>query len=330
MALIFVEGFDTQDMNLKWNGATPTGYGGGRLGTGSTAFFNGLMQTKLLFTQLSQMFIGWAETSSLSSGFGHGMVIRGDSGATAHLSIIYGVSGVTLTAGFFGAVLASAQLSMLPNTWYYFEAWVVLATSGGRCQVRVNGTQVIDFTGNTMNGGTNTTVDSFQIGTTNSSITDVYDDIYVCDATGTTNNTFLGDVRIQTLRPTANGTSTQLTPTGSVNNWQNTSDAPDVPTTYNSSSVSGNRDTYTMADLVASTGTVFGTQDNIHAYKTDAGAISIKPALLSGASLTYGSNALLSTASAQWYSKVHDTDPNTGLAWTPAGLNAAELGAEVV
>jgi hypothetical protein len=31
------------------------------------------------------------------------------------------------------------------------------------------------------------------------------DDLYVCDSTGSTNNTFLGDVRVDTVRPIGAG-----------------------------------------------------------------------------------------------------------------------------
>src|SRR5437764_673985 len=48
------------------------------------------------------------------------------------------------------------------------------------------------------------------------------DDLYVCDATGTTNNTFLGDVRVHTLVPSGNGTDSGLTGSdgNQVNNYQ--------------------------------------------------------------------------------------------------------------
>lgn len=328
MALIFLEGFDAKDMSLKWNGAGPSAWGTGRFGTGVSAGFSANQPIKYLFTQLSQTFIGWAEFSGLSSGFSHGLVIRGDNGATAHLSLTFNAVGVYLQAGAYGTTIATYTGSFLPNAWYYFEMWVQLATSGGRCQVRLNGNQIIDYTGNTMNGGTNTTVDSFQIGTSNSSIGDYYDDIYVCDATGTTNNTFLGDIRVQTLLPTAAGSSTQLTPTGSANNYANVNDVPDATSTYNSSTTIGNRDTYAMGDLLASTGTIFGIQDNIHAFKTDAGSANMKPAILSGATLAYDPKLVLS-ASNQWTSAIRETDPNTSAAWTVAGLNAVEFGGEV-
>ena len=330
MALIFVEGFEGKDMPLKWNGASPGFYTTGRFGTGVATGYNGGLATKYLFQELAQAFIGYATlcTNTGASGFGHGLVVLGDNGSTSHLSVRITTTSLTLCAGFYGSVIASYPASFVNNTWYYIEIWTQLATSGGRCQVRLNGNLVIDYTGNTMNGGTNTTVDAFLIGSNNSSVNDYFDDIYVCDATGTKNNTFLGDVRVQTLFPTAAGSSTQLTPTGSANNYANVNDVPDSTSTYNASTTVGNRDTYAMGDVLASTGTIFGVQDNMHGFKTDSGSANMKPALLSGPTLVYDPTLVLTPSNA-WTSAVRETDPNTGTSWTPAGINAVEFGGEV-
>lgn len=329
MALIFMEGFDAKDMSLKWNGVGSGGLTTGRFGTGVATSYGGYQPTKLLFQELAQVFMGYAITSSnLTSGFNHGVSILGDNGSTVHLSVKMTMTSVELHAGDFGTVLASAPGSYVNNVWYYVEIWTVLATSGGTCQVRVNGVQVINFTGNTMNGGTNTTIDAFRIGSNNSSVTDTFDDIYICDATGATNNTFLGDVRIQTLVPNGAGSSTLLTPTGSANNWQNVDDIPDSAATYNSSTIVGNRDTYAMGDVLANTGTIFGIQESMHAYKTDSGSANMKAALKSGATLVYDPTQVLGISN-NWSAAVRETDPNTLAAWTPGGINAVEFGGEV-
>jgi hypothetical protein len=73
-------------------------------------------------------------------------------------------------------------------------------------QARLDGTQVPGFTGYTRNTGT------AEIATVRFSNHFVasgtrhllrLDDVYLCDASGSRNNDFLGDVRVATLRPNA-------------------------------------------------------------------------------------------------------------------------------
>ena len=65
-------------------------------------------------------------------------------------------------------------------------------------------------------------------------------------------------------------------------------DAAPNTTDYVSSATVGQRDTYGMQDLTAATGTIYGVQLNLAALKSDAGARSIKPLVLSGASEALG------------------------------------------
>src|SRR5262249_10906170 len=150
---------------------------------------------------------------------------------------------IALCSGRGGAVLAFTPMAFGPNFWYYLEIGATVATSGGTATVRVDGKTVISFTGNTKTAGTLHSTDAVSWGFWSPSLTTYSaDDLYVCDATGTTNNNFLGDVRIQSLLPNGAGASTQFTPTGSGTNYLNVNDVPDVATTYNSSSTVGDRD----------------------------------------------------------------------------------------
>src|SRR5262249_41967087 len=153
-------------------------------------------------------------------------------------------------------------------------------------------------------------------------------DLYVNDSNGTTNNGVLGNVKIQSLVPTGAGSSTQFTPT-SGSNWQTVSDNPDVASSYNSDSTVGHRDTYVMSDLLASTGSGVAVQDNIHAFRSDAGTGTLKGAMKSGATVFYDTTQNLS-ASNLWYGQIRETDPNTSATWTVSNVNALEYGAEVV
>jgi len=324
MALLFMDGFDVSDAVLKWTTTgTPTFAVATRFGTGKAMTSGGNNYVRA-FPASSQVFVGSACWWSVS-GTRTLWTLQGDLGATSHLVLqVTSVGALQVTCG--GTVIATSAAGVISlNIWAYVEMSATISDTVGTVEVRVNGVPVATFTGDTKNAGTNTTFDTLSLAGV--AWFGSYDDLYVCNSTGSVNNTFLGDVRVQTLLPTAAGASTQLTPSvGS--NWDNVNDTPYVSTTYNSDSVSGHRDTYAIGDLLSGTGTIFGVQDNILALRSDAGAASIKAALKSGATVYYDSTVSLITALGV-SSAVRETDPATSAAWTPTNVNALEFGAEV-
>jgi hypothetical protein len=340
MALLFMDGFDVGDFALKWTSHgnvasnTTTRFSSGRSmntpNSTSGSFFGSVMR---YIPASSKIFLGVAfNPAALLDGTKEIIALFGDSGTTEHLSLITKASGaIALYRGSpSGTLLATSSAGQLIAAgWVYIEVSATIADSGGTCVVRVNGVEVINFTGGTKNAGTNSTIDAVQLaGYTLANTSNVlWDDFYLCDDTGSVNNTFLGDVRVQTLLPTGAGASTQFTPSvGS--NWDNVNDAPYVSTTYNSSATVGNRDTYAMSDLLSGTGTVFGVQDNLLALKSDAGTASIKAAIKSGGTVYYDSTVSLGTALGATEA-VREVDPATSAAWTVTNVNALEFGAEV-
>ena len=97
------------------------------------------------------------------------------------------------------------------NTWIYVEWKTTIHPSAGTTEVVVNGQSVFAATGLNTRATANSTANQVAIGRgDNSSIAVDYDDLYVCDGAGPANNDFLGDLRVQTLRPTAAGASSGL------------------------------------------------------------------------------------------------------------------------
>jgi hypothetical protein len=134
-------------------------------------------------------------------------------------------------------------------------------------------------------------------------------------------------MRVYSLSPTGAGSSTQWTPdTGS--NYARVNEVPYSAANYVQSATTGQRDTYVMADLPGSVGIIMAVQNNMIAKRTDASAISVKPAIKSGASVYYGASAAL-TPNDTTVSDIRTTDPNTSAAWTAGGVNALEGGFEV-
>lgn len=225
-----------------------------------------------------------------------------------------------------GTQLATATVAM-PTSHVHFEMRALIADSGGRVVVKINGSTVIDFTGDTQEHASTSTVSTIsRQGSTFS--TRYFDDFWVCDTTGSAPyNTFLGDARVRTLVPTAAGSSTQFTPsTGS--NWSCVDELPYSDTDYVASATSGHTDTYTTSDVPSGVASVLAVQVHGVALKTDSGAMSVKGAVKSGAT-TYAGSAVALATTATTFLDLRTTDPNTASAWTVSGVNALEVGVQV-
>ena len=70
-------------------------------------------------------------------------------------------------------------------------------------------------------------------------------------------DTFLGDVRVDTVRPISAGNYSEFSKQGSASNWDNLDDTTlDSDSTYNYSNTVGQRDTLDCGNLPAITGSI--------------------------------------------------------------------------
>jgi hypothetical protein len=357
MALLYIDGFDFQDAVMRWVVSGPTAeisYATAtRFGAGKAATLNTLSNTTTLsilrpFTPSSSVYIGAAVQAGLegdgnvNNPTGNLFGICSDGGTTGHIYIRrMATNAIALYRGDpnggqsgspSGTLIATSVAGVLDGNWHYVEVFASINATTGQVTVKVDGNAVITFTGNTKNGGTSTNIDAVRFRTgkyfASSNCIISIDDLYVCDATGGVNNTFLGDVRVQSMAPSGAGSSTQLTPTGAANNYANVNENPYNSATYNASSTVGQRDTYTLSDLAANTTSVFGVQSVAHMQKSDAGTANAKIALKSGAGVYYDATQSLGSSTAA-YTQVRETDPATATAWTVGNANALEAGMEV-
>lgn len=331
MTLVYFEGFDAGDFSIR-----PGVSAGSAVGTStSTRFSSGralstaytvsnYYWTKSL-TAVSQLFMGVAFTAGSAGLNNDFFYLMGDAGATTHLTLrCPTTTSIAVYRG--GTQLATATCPSISG-WNYLEVSATIADSGGTCVVKVNGTSLISFTGDTKNAGTNSTIDTVRLtGTTDNSAI-LYDDLYLCDSAGSSPyNTFLGDVRVDTLSPTGAGSSTQWTP-DSGSNYARVNEMPYSASNYVQDGTSGHRDTYALADLSGSP-TVLAVQNCVIAKKTDAGAMSLKLAVKSSSTVAYGTTTALGVSDAT-LTDLRTTDPATSSAWVASGVNALEAGMEV-
>lgn len=329
MALLFCDGFDDGPITNKWTGTSISivagrNGNGGQIGGGN----NSMLRP---FTASATVIIGFA---CRITGEHPLVAVRSDGVGADQLTITVSPGGslVLRRGDRNGTILATSTTPIVMNSWHYIEMKATIADAGGECIVRIDGVDRINFTGDTRNGGTSALVDGVLFpGSSFTGTVRTIDDLYVCDATGTVNNDFLGDIKIETLYPSGNGTSSQLTGSdgNSTDNYLLVDEAGTPATAdYVASGVTGQRDTYAFSNLATNSGPVKGIQINSYANKTDAGSRSIKALALSGGSTATGVMTPLQTTY-NAHLQIQETDPNGGGAWTIASVNAAEFGVEV-
>lgn len=355
MALLFIDGwdyYDTADLPLKWDSLiadfdsnTPDLSSGTGRYTGQAVHlgpygFSGLTKS---FATTQSFIVGFAIHYSVTANYGQILGFPGPSGLAKPYQVYLKLDNGTLSvvAGTWTGVSATQLTS---GTWNYVEILVsgleqTASSIAGSIQLKINGVVVVTCPANMATAG-----DTFSLQNTMSRVVlgggtgdvdtkDVYiDDLYVCDTLGSTNNSFLGDCRIEVIRPSAAGTSTQWTP-DSGSNYARVNEAfEDGDTSYIKSNTVTQVDTYAMADLSATYATIKAVQVCTFARKDDIGTRIISSAIKSG-STTYdhgtsnpfglGDNYIQGT-------DVWELDPNGNIPWTTTSVNAMEVGVKLV
>lgn len=250
------------------------------------------------------------------------------SNGTLHVTVWMNSSGKLEARrnGTTGTLLATGTTTLSTGTWYYLEARVTVADSGGRVQVWLNGSLEIDFTGDTKNAGTASTITAVYVNNTTGNT--LSSDFYVLNNEGTVNNSRFGDSIVYPLVPNGAGASSGLAPTGSVTNWQNVDELPGSGSDYNASTTVGAKDTYALSDVDGSVQQVLGVRVNTLMVKIGAGTGNAQIVTrLSGVDYTTAARAL--TTSTAEYSDSYQTSIATGEAWTPSEVNGMQAGALV-
>ncbi len=252
-----------------------------------------------------------------------------DSAANNQLAVVITTAGAIqlMRGGQYGTVLATSSNAIPLNTWNYIEVKMTIASSGGVFEVRVNESVWVTYSGNTQSS-TNANANYIQIKGRYSSC--AYMDVYMCDGSGSRNNTYLGDCRIDTVRPSAAGTYTQLTPQGSASNYANVNETTlDSDSSYNYSNTAGNIDSFVCSTLTSITGTIFGVQSNVAADKDDAGSRTVAVTTRVSSTDYTGSTQSVST-NYVYYKQIWEQNPNAAANWTATTINASEFGYKVI
>lgn len=344
MALLFMDGFDhyaTADFSKKYTSAgasvslaaTSGRRGGGALQCAASTTQGVLTKT---FAAGASWVIGFAFSGSQYGGSSSPSLAALLDSGSLQCELRVNADGTLSVTRAGNAVTGGTSVQALNANAFAFIEWkVTIADSIGAntCKVRVNGVDWITVaTGQDLKATANASANQVRIGNGTSSTsgaTLLWDDLYICDQSGSTNNDFLGDVRVDTLYPTSDGNYTQFTPSTGTDHYALVDETAPNTTDYNESSTVGHRDSYGMGNLAALTSqTVYGVQVNAAMLKDDAGARSASTFVRSSG--TDGDGASVALGTSQTYvSQVYETNPNGSVAWTETSVNAMESGVRV-
>jgi len=218
------------------------------------------------------------------------------------------------------------------NTWYYLELKAKMHGSEGIVQFRLNEELIVDRSGlDTVAYNSSGT----QIGGVQFSFA-IYgrwwlDDIYILDTTGSKNNDFLGDIRIDSIYPSGVGNYTDLTPSAG-NNYECIDEINMDSADYVEGANAGEKDSYAYADVPTDLddAAIYGIQLRNQVIRTaESDNIKAKGFLRTG-STDYAETTGQSLSDI-YKSKivVWEDDPSDSGDWTKAKINACEFGMEV-
>lgn len=337
MALLFIEGFE------QYNDENELGRGGWA-GSFSSAIGNiitGRNGGKAMENR--------GTTASVTHGFpatdffvfGHALIVQDRMVALRYMNF-YSPGGTLMIAL---QITAAGEIQILRGTtlleetvglnlgvdiWYYIELKILIHDSTGTYDLVVDGINVLSDVNQDTRNGTPTEVNLISFlgsGTLDPAI----DDIYILDDAGSDNVDLLGDVRVETVFPDADGATNDFTRFGGgSNNFEAVDDGttPDDDTTYNHSITAAHKELYGFAALTGNVGTVFAVDVAMLVKKEDAGSRTFRLLARSNTSEVESVDKSLGVEY-RFLDHIFENDPDGGGDWDEAAVNAAQFGFKI-
>jgi len=326
MALLFCDGFDHYDTahgGEKWDGFNANIQSGGRE---ANCLFAGFRQGVTKNVPNSAALIVGAAINPID--YGTELLAFQDAGNTQVQLILTSAGALQIQDGNGNVLGTSASAVVKTGIWQYVEISTVFSATGS-ATIHVNSASVLSATGiNTIPSGNSY---ANGVGLLGSGDGTSFDDVYICDGTGTVNNHFLGDVKIVLATPNGNGRVNQFSRTGgtSAGNYTAVDDnPPDDDTSYVSSATAGQIDAYTITSI-GSVASIKAVQLVASSRKDDAGSRVLALGFGNGTTESYDSGHALGNS--YWMLlRPLDQNPLTSAPWAATDLASGQLALEVI
>jgi hypothetical protein len=220
-------------------------------------------------------------------------------------------------------LLKTSTATILWKNTYLLECWYKPLNDGGRCIVKLDGTEILNFddaNGDSTNGLENVLYLGFGK-TTGDFFQNVYFDDIVVDNAG-----WIGNSMIQLVKPTGVGDTAAVWTASAGAPWQCVDEIPYSDSDYISTNATGNVDTYNCNSLTGTIGQVKSLRVLMrYAYEGTPTPTKQKIAIRTGDNYHYGDD-LTPTLSYQYAQKLWEINPEDSAAWEEADITDLEIG----
>ena len=218
------------------------------------------------------------------------------------------------------------------DSWQYVEVQIRVHDTLGMVIVRIDGVEVLNLqevdtafsagadyiNGITLMGGIVFTSGWVYV-----------DDLYILDNSGDVNNDFLGDVKVETLYPAADGAQNDWVPSTPGDHYPLVRDLPASYDDYLATNVPGATELYGLTPLSSAALDIKGVQWNTFAKEVAPGSRIVRPVVRQNGVLAYGDPAALSVSEGYVHG-IMDINPITEEPWTTVDVHSdAEFGVEL-
>jgi hypothetical protein len=224
---------------------------------------------------------------------------------------------------------STTNLGLTANTWYYLEFKVVTDASAGSFSVKLDGTEIIaDSSVDTRFSSTYPFYSTAGFIGTASQYVD-YDDFYVCDGTGSTNNDFLGPCIVRDIYPTADA-SGNWTANGGGDKYTEVDETSLDITSFISTNTTGNQQIFETANLSIGAATIKGVMVSTAAKLSANLMMGIKTLTQQGTgTVNVGTTYPVDTDNYVAITHIQELDPD-GNTWNESRLNTFRIGVRAI
>ena len=260
--------------------------------------------------------------------------VRIASNVTASLVTLFLQVGFPFELRVNGTARVTSAFNVVANQWYLIEIYVNMADSGS-VTLKIDGTEV-----GTWSGDTKPSTDAYlasisfgQLGAQGANNNSYYDDIAVNSVGGTVDNSWCGDGKVVAIRPSGNGSVSQLTGSdgNTTDNYLLVDEVtPDADTTYVTSGTADQYDLYALENPTIPAGaSILRVQPRMISREETATGESAQVGIKSGSQERWSANIPQATAYAMYTGDDYLLDPDTNSAWTATAINNLEAGVKV-
>lgn len=337
MALKWVEGWESYSNLINFIGfryasfldsGTSTFVAGRAIGNALN--FQGSTITTPNLGNVNEYTVGFAFQSQLSAVNTEMLLLEMRDGVNAQVSLSFNpfTNVFSVWRGNLGGVLlGQGTFAITPGYWYYIELRVFVDPAVGIAQMKVNTVLDVNYSGNTrttLNSQINAVAwdGPFLAGLGGSYL---LDDIYILDSTGSLNNTFLGDMKVEPVT---------VIDSGFHNDW-----GVNVPGTpgfqavqvlndglYISSNTPGQEDSFECSSLNFITSNIAGVSAVYWCRNTDSTVHAIQSLVRVSVTDYLGTVIPITNTAFKAYQQIWETDPSTSAPWAVSAVGAAQYG----